>query len=593
MISFAAPWLLAGLAAAAVPLILHLVARREPPVVPFPAVRYLEDTARRHQRRLHLQHWLLLTIRTLLIVVLVLAAAGPSRAGAGPAGHAPTALVLVLDNSLSTAAVRGGTATLDLLRDAAAGVLDRATAADRLWLVVAGEGAIAGDPLLLRRIVDSLAPAPVRMDLGEAITLADGLLATSALPGEILLLTDLQRTAVSAAVVQSPLVIGIPELPPPRNLGVAEPATGPQPWLAGGRVSVAVHGDRAGGAPVSIRLGDRTVRQALVEPAAPLPVAIVPPGPGWHSVEVRLDPDELRLDDVGVTAVRVAPPAAVSWPAGERYLDLAAEVLLENGRIRRGSDIVLGSLGPAGSVVLPPSDPAALGALNRALEGRGIPWAYEALPPGASRTDSAAVLEPVALRWRYRLRPRGEPGEVLVTAAGEPWLVREGRVLLLGSRLDPAWTDLPLSAAYMPFMDLLLNRLARGDLPVLHAAPGGEVALPGRVTRILTPAGPAAVESGGYYRPLGTGLHWLMRGADTAGVLAVNPDPRESLLEPAEPAEAEALWAGARVEPAHRAASLAFTRHARADLRGPLLWLALALGLADLLLGASIRRGRA
>lgn len=590
MISFAAPWLLAGLAAAAVPLILHLVARREPPVVPFPAVRYLEDTARRHQRRLHLQHWLLLAIRTLLVIVVVLAAAGPSRAGTGPGAHAPTALVLVVDNSLSSAAVRGGTATLDLLREAATSALDRATAADRLWLLTAGQAAIAGDPVLLRHLVDSLVPVPMRMDLGEAIRLADGLLATTALPGEILLLTDLQRSAVSAAAVRSPLAVGIPGLPPPENLGAAVPGTGPQPWLVGGLVTVSVQGDRPGGAPVSLRLGDRVVRQGLVDAGTALAVPLTPPGPGWHPLEARLDPDELRLDDAGITAVRVAPPAAVTWAAGDRYLSLAAEVLRENGRIRRGSEVTLGGLGPAGSVVLPPADPAGLGALNRALEGRGIPWAYEALAPAAARTDSAALLEPVGLRWRYRLRPLGDQGEVLVTVAGEPWLVREGRVVLLGSRLDPAWTDLPLSATYMPFMDLLLNRLVWGDLPVLHATPGSDVPLPGQVTQVLAPAGPAAVESGGYYRPVETGLHWLMRGADTAGVLAVNPDPRESFLAAAGAAEVEALWAGARVGPATGMADLAFTRHARTDLRGPLLWLALILALTDLLLGAGVRR---
>ena len=78
MISFAAPWALFGLAAALIPILLHLFARREPPTVEFPAVRYLSETARVHQRRLNLQHWLLLLARTLLIVLLVLAAAGPT-----------------------------------------------------------------------------------------------------------------------------------------------------------------------------------------------------------------------------------------------------------------------------------------------------------------------------------------------------------------------------------------------------------------------------------------------------------------------------------------------------------------------------------
>ena len=78
MIGFAAPWALLGLVAAGIPVLLHLFAKREPPTVLFPATRYLAETARAHHRRLTLQHWLLLLIRTLLIMALVFAAAGPS-----------------------------------------------------------------------------------------------------------------------------------------------------------------------------------------------------------------------------------------------------------------------------------------------------------------------------------------------------------------------------------------------------------------------------------------------------------------------------------------------------------------------------------
>ena len=66
MIGFLHPWALVGLAAAAIPVLLHLLARREPPTVVFPAVRYLITTTQEHQRRLKLQNLLLLLLRTLL-----------------------------------------------------------------------------------------------------------------------------------------------------------------------------------------------------------------------------------------------------------------------------------------------------------------------------------------------------------------------------------------------------------------------------------------------------------------------------------------------------------------------------------------------
>ena len=68
MISFLHPWVLAALPLAALPIILHLLARREPPTIAFPSVRYLRTATEEHQRRLKLQHWLLLLLRTLLIL---------------------------------------------------------------------------------------------------------------------------------------------------------------------------------------------------------------------------------------------------------------------------------------------------------------------------------------------------------------------------------------------------------------------------------------------------------------------------------------------------------------------------------------------
>ena len=75
MIGFLYPWALAGLAAAAIPLLLHLRARHHPPAVTFPAVRYVQEATRRSERRLRLRHWLLLVVRTLLVAALVLASA--------------------------------------------------------------------------------------------------------------------------------------------------------------------------------------------------------------------------------------------------------------------------------------------------------------------------------------------------------------------------------------------------------------------------------------------------------------------------------------------------------------------------------------
>jgi len=156
MIEFLHPWALAGLAGAAIPILLHLLARREPPTVEFPAVRYLIATTQEHLRHLKLQNLLLLTVRTLLIIALVLAAAGPTVARSGLPNHAPSALVLIVDNSPSSGLVVAGTSRLGRLQASARGVLSRATANDALWLVTADGVPRRGDrqALLARLVAD-------------------------------------------------------------------------------------------------------------------------------------------------------------------------------------------------------------------------------------------------------------------------------------------------------------------------------------------------------------------------------------------------------------------------------------------------------
>ena len=580
--TFLHPWLLAGLLAAGVPLLLHLVQRREPPTVVFPAVRYLLDATREHQRRLRIRHWLLLLLRTLLVVALVLAAAGPSVRRTGVTGHAPSALVLVLDNSLSSAAVVGGTPRLAQLVRAADGVLARATPGDAVWLLLADGAARRGDPAALRGALHDLRPSTTRLDLGRAVQAADEVLAGESLPGEIVVVSDLQASALGAAAARAPVTVARPEGAVPPNVGVAEVAAGAQPWSTdGGQVQVQVVGDSGAQAPLSLTAGDRPARQALATVGGRVQVAIPGAPAGWYALRATIQADELRLDDQRVLGLRMAPLARASCAPAGRFAEAACDVLRANGRLLPGDDIALGGFGASASVVLPPADPAALGAVNRELERRGVAWHFgDPAPAGA--TDSSSILPPARLFRRLRLLPSGSGRTgVLMTAGGEPWLVRSGSVLLLGSRLDTAWTALPFQAEFVPFIDVLLNRLARGEVASLEVAAGAAATVPDLVSAAVKGSQRWPLEGGGLFAPPDTGLYFLVRGTDTVGALASNPDPRESMLQQASDAQVRALWRGATVVPLDEAASAAFAAGARGDLRGPLLWLALVLALAE------------
>ena len=583
MIGFLHPWVLVGLAAAAIPILLHLLARREPPTVVFPAVRYLVTTTREHQRRLKLQNWLLLLLRTLLIVLLVLAAAGPSVPESGVPGHAPSALVLIVDNSASSGAVTGGTTQLRQLLTAAREVLARATPEDALWLITADQIPRRGDRVTLGELLNGLPISPRRLELGTAITLAGEVLASEPRPGEIMLLSDLQESAMSAAQPAVPLVIGRPSVPPPANAGIGAVDVGSQPWSSeGGRITVRLVGDSGPALPVSARLGDRPARQALGRVGGAISLNLPGAASGWWTLTTELDPDELRADDQGVAAVRVAPVARVNWDSTSRYVAAACEVLASNRRILRGQEVMLGRLGRGTSVVQPPEDPAQLGALNRALVARGIGWRYGDLSIQPEFSDSGAVVGRHRVLRRYVLQPAGSGRTgVVATVNGSTWIVRAGDVVLLGSRLEPAWTELPVSAGFMPFMDVLLNRLARGETALEQGFAGDPVRLPDLVSEVRQGERGWRVEGGGLFRPTEPGVHFLLAGRDTIGALSVNPDPRESQLGRASDAQVRRLWRGARVVPLSTAGRTAFSSASRGDLRGPLLWMALLVGVVE------------
>ncbi len=591
--AFLQPWVLLGLPLAGLPLLLHLIQRRDPPTLEFPAVRYLVQVTQEHQRRLRLRHLLLLLVRTVLILALVMAAAGPSAALREAVSHAPSALAVILDNSPSSGAIVDGTPRLEELRLAARRVFGRATPADALWLV-GGDGlARRGSSNELTRAVDSLEVAPRRLYLGQAVQLAAEVVATDHRPGAIVLLSDLQATAVSPAAVRLPLLVARPTSTAPRNLGVAQVRPSAAPWTpSGGQVIVAVEGDSGAPAPVTVTLADRPGRQALIPAGGATSFSLDGTALGWWTVRAAKAPDELRMDDDRVSLVRVAPVARVQWNPQDRYLDAALGVLEADGRLRRGTDLTAGTLGSGASVVLPPADPAQLGALNRALERRDIGWRYGALVATPSMTDSGPLVgrEPIARRYLLEPRRASATTGIIATVGQTPWLVRSGDVVLLGSRLEPEWTGFPLRAGFLPFMDAVVNRLARGELALQSASPGDPVLVPDLVTVVAQADRRWAVEGGAAFRAPSPGVYFLLAGRDTVGGISVNVDPRESHLAAATDAQVTNLWPGSRMVELEDAAAAAFAGAGRASLQGPLLWLALGLGLVELLLASGLRQ---
>jgi aerotolerance regulator-like protein len=561
-VSFLHPWALAGLAAAAIPAVLHLLHRRTPPELDFPPVRYLSDAERRSARRLRLRHLLLLLLRTALLVAIVLAAARPlvPARSAGGGVHAPTALVVILDNSPSAGAVVDGRPTLDRLKAAARAVLARAGAADRCWLLLADGVMRAGTREALRATVDSLGVSPRRLDLVAAVANAARLVDAEPLPArEVYVVSDLQQTTLGPGRAEVPRGVRVTALAP---AAAATPNHGVAELHADEGVATVTVGGTPGtpAAPLTARLRGRDIGRALAAPGAALSLPLPAVAPGWWVGEIELAADELRADDRRFFVWRVAPPArVVADPAAGPFVVAALAVLRDGGRVGQGSgaDVVFGDRvppGARGSVVLPPEDPALVGPANRALAARGVGWRFAGPgTPGALASRALPMLTGAAVARRYRLETtagEADSAAVIATVNEEPWLVRAGSTLLIGSRLDTAWTVLPASPSFVPFVDALANRVARGEASV------------------------AAVEGA-------PRVEFTVRGGDTAGATVYGPDPRESDLTPADPAIAGRVLGAAILADADFAAA-AFAGTRRADASGFLLLLALLLAAVEL-----------
>jgi hypothetical protein len=122
---FLAPWMLAGAAAVAIPLVLHFFYRARYKPLPWAPMKFLKEAIEQTSRRLRFQEWILLALRCLAILLLALALARPGWKTAVTAGRGEAIdAVFVFDTSFSMAAPDGDKTRLQRAQAAALAVLD-------------------------------------------------------------------------------------------------------------------------------------------------------------------------------------------------------------------------------------------------------------------------------------------------------------------------------------------------------------------------------------------------------------------------------------------------------------------------------------
>jgi hypothetical protein len=197
--SFLTPLFALGMAAVAIPILVHLVHKERKDTTLFPSLMFLRRTPYQHSRRQRIRHWFLFLLRAMAFLIAVAAFARPvfSRAtAAAPSLGGGREVVVLLDQSFS---MRYGDRWAKAL-EAARRAVDGLGVSDRATVVLFNDQARAaneasGDHAQLRAAIDSARPTDGSTRYAPALGLARRITAGSRLPRrEVVVVSDFQRS---------------------------------------------------------------------------------------------------------------------------------------------------------------------------------------------------------------------------------------------------------------------------------------------------------------------------------------------------------------------------------------------------------------
>lgn len=206
---FSNPLILWGLGAASIPVIIHLLNKRKHREMPWAAMRFLLAAIEKNRRRVRIEQWLLLAIRTLLVILIVLAMAKPVLESQGAIPLLPgqrTHWVIALDGSMSMAYAPGDTARFETAKSIAAQLVRAARQGDGVSILMIGDPprVIIGAPAFnhaeaLKELASARLPHG-GTDLAASFRKIREVLDSSDIPRkELVVLTDLQAATWNRA----------------------------------------------------------------------------------------------------------------------------------------------------------------------------------------------------------------------------------------------------------------------------------------------------------------------------------------------------------------------------------------------------------
>jgi len=348
---FIHPWFLFGLAAMAVPIIIHLVFKTKAKQILFPSIRFLQQVERQISRWRKIQELLILALRCLAIMLLMLALAGPVyKPAAADSGHSGgTAVVIVLDDSYSMNALNNDKPIFSHAKEMAGAILETLQPGDQACLLRSGDtpaitkdsaitasdasagGLPAGtldmshDLLKLSAGVSTMEPSMGSATLAPSVKAGMNLLrATQAVRRELYVVSDFQRRAADLSGVDWTMpnfsLIMIPITPTRydnlslvalEQMSLFVSASSPMRV----RLKIANLGPDPASKPVQIRVGDHIVAEQTVSVPAKDTTTVTftfqIDTAGWQTISAEIGDDALITDNRRLLNVEVKPPLQI------------------------------------------------------------------------------------------------------------------------------------------------------------------------------------------------------------------------------------------------------------------------------------------
>jgi len=354
MFTFLTPLFLWAAVAAMIPLVLHLIQSRRSVRVPFSTIRFLKLADSHSSRRIKMEHFILWLLRTLLILLLVMAFAMPILRTTGLASFLSRAnrdVAIVLDTSSSMHYVMGRETVWDQAIEDAVSVIEGLADQDRVCIFLAGREVtplieqLSGDRESAVRRLKQLRPGFTGSRIEPALIAANDALKEEPRrrEREIHIISDNQalpwerfeQWKTDLLAEHTTLLVSLLGVPNPENTAPLTVTIDPPIIMADRPVSVNVRLTGSGTAHDTIitlivdekEIGRRAISRSG-NGVSDATFTIPPLGPGVHAARVETPMDNMPPDDAFYFLLRTRdqlPTLCVGSEEATLFLRLAFE----------------------------------------------------------------------------------------------------------------------------------------------------------------------------------------------------------------------------------------------------------------------------